>query len=190
MNEQHDTLTATRSEMKSLIDEAVTKRIKSLPDRSALKGLDAGSPKNAEREKIKKTFRFFSALAANNYAELQSIQSSYDPEYIKTLSPQVEGTNSAGGFLVPQEFFADVIFLLNEFGFARKYCAQVGMKSNVLNVSTLTGKPSVAWTDENTTIPASKATFGRLTLTAKKLAAIYPISNELLNDANIDIYNT
>src|SRR5207249_7396350 len=55
---------------------------------------------------------------------------------------------------------------------------------------TLAGKPSVAWTDENTSIAASKATFGRLTLTAKKLAAIYPISNELLDDANIDIYNT
>jgi len=190
MNEHNDTLTATRAEMKSLIDEAVTKRIKSLPDRSALKGLDAEHPKNAEREKIRKTFRFFSALAANNYAELQAIQASYDPEYIKTLSPQIEGANSAGGYLVPQEFFADVIFLLNEFGFARKYCAQVGMKSNVLNVSTLSGKPSVAWTDENTTIPASTATFGRLTLTAKKLAAIYPISNELLADANIDIYNT
>lgn len=190
MNEQHDTLTATRTEMRSLIDEAVTKRIKSLPDRSALKGLDTASPKNAEREKIRKTFRFFSALAANDYSELRTIQAGYDPDYIKTLSPQLEGANSAGGYLVPPEFFADVIFLLNEFGFARKYCASVGMKTNVLNVSTLAGKPSVSWTDENTTIPSSKATFGRLTLTAKKLAAIYPISNELLDDANIDIYNT
>ncbi len=190
MNENTDTLTATRTEMKSLIDEAVTKRIKSLPDRSALKGLDAAAPKNLEREKIRKTFRFFSALAANDYAELRTIQSSYSPDYIKTLSPQIEGTNSAGGYLVPEEFFADVLFLLNEYGFARKFCATIGMKSNVLNVSTLAGKPSVSWTNENTSIPASKATFGRLTLTAKKLAAIYPISNELLDDANIDIYNT
>ena len=116
MNEQNNTLTATRSEMKSLIDEAVTKRIKSLPDRSALKGLDGATPKNAEREKIRKTFRFFSALAANNYSELHAIQSSYDPEYVKLLNPQIEGTSSAGGYLVPQEFFADVIFLLNEYG--------------------------------------------------------------------------
>ena len=78
--------------------------------------------------------------------------------------------------------------MLNEFGFARKYCGQIQMRSNVLNVSTLTGKPSVAWTAENGIIPASKATFGRLTLTAQKLAAIYPISNELLMDANIDVY--
>lgn len=190
MNEQTNTLTASRTEMKSLIDEAITKRIKSLPDRSALKTLDTATPKNAEREKIRKTFRFFSALAANNFAELHAIQSGYDPDYVKLLSPQIEGTSTAGGYLVPEEFFADVIYLLNEFGFARKYCATVSMKTNVLNVSTLTGKPSVTWTDENTTIAASKATFGRLSLTAKKLAAIYPISNELLDDANIDIYNT
>ena len=190
MNEQNNTLTANRTEMKSLIDEAVTKRIKSLPDRSALKSLDAASPKNDEREKIRKTFRFFSALASNDHAELRTIQSSYSPEYIKTLSPQLESSGSAGGYLVPEEFYADVIYLLNEFGFGRKYCATVGMKSNVLNVSTLAGKPSVAWTDENATITSSAATFGRLTLTAKKLAAIYPISNELLQDANIDIYST
>jgi HK97 family phage major capsid protein len=190
MNENTQTLTASRNEMKSLIDEAITKRIKSLPDRTALKSLDGATPKNAEREKIRKTFRFFSALAANNYSELRAIQANYDPEYVKLLNPQLEGTGSAGGYLVPEEFFADVIFLLNEYGFARKYCATVGMKTNVLNVSTLAGKPSVAWTDENTTIASSKATFGRLTLTAKKLAAIYPISNELLDDANIDIYNT
>src|SRR5690349_7947882 len=99
INEQNDTLTATRTEMKSLIDEAVTKRIKSLPDRSALKGLDAAAPKSAEREKIRKTFRFFSALASNDYAELRSIQSAYNPEYVKTLNPQVEASGSAGGYL-------------------------------------------------------------------------------------------
>lgn len=190
MNENTQTLTASREDMKSLIDEAVTKRIKSLPDRSVLKGFDGAAPKSGEREKIRKTFRFFSALADNNYAELRSIQQGYDPEYVKLLNPQIEGTGSAGGYLVPEEFFADVLFQLNEFGFARKFCAQVSMRTNVLNVSTLAGKPSVSWVDENSSIAASKATFGRLTLTAKKLAAIYPISNELLDDANIDIYNT
>ncbi|HET9137717.1 MAG TPA: phage major capsid protein [Candidatus Kapabacteria bacterium] len=190
-NEQTETLTASREELKSLIDEAVTNRIKSLPDRSNLKALNASSsPKSAEREKIRKTFRFFSALSSNDYEELRRIHSSYEPEYIKTLSPQVEGSNSAGGYLVPPEFYNDVVFTLNQYGFARKYCPTVEMNSNVLNVSTLASTPTVTWVDENAAITASKATFGRLTLTAKKLAAIYPISNELLADANIDVYNT
>jgi HK97 family phage major capsid protein len=190
LNDQ--TIPQTLDELSTLIEETVTKSIKSLPDRSQLKhlSLDGKKPRSKESEKIRKTFRFFSALAANDVSELRTIQSSYEPEYVKLLNPQVEGTSSAGGYLVPPEFYADVLFQLNEFGFARKFCAQVAMRTNQLNVSTLTGKPSVAWTDENNTIPASAATFGRLTLTAKKLAAIYPISNELLDDANIDIYNT
>jgi HK97 family phage major capsid protein len=200
INEQDQTITATRDEFTTLVENAVERKIKSLPDRSQLKQLASSGSALAttnittgirnDKDKIQKTFRFFHALAENDRAELRQIMSSYDPEYIKVLAPQVEGTNTAGGYLVPPEFYSDVLFLLNQYGFARKYCSQIQMRSNVLNVSTLTGKPTVQWTDENATITASKGTFGRLTLTAKKLAAIYPISNELLADANIDVYNT
>lgn len=181
------TLPATRNELTTLIDDTVNKH---LPDRRHLKHFAYDGARANVRDKVRKTFRFFQALANNDTAELRALTAAYEPEYVKLLSPSIEGTNSAGGFLVPPEFYADVIFLLNEYGFARKHCAQVAMRTNQLNVSTLSGKPSVAWTDENTTIPASKPTFGRLTLTAKKLAAIYPVSNELLTDANIDVYET
>jgi HK97 family phage major capsid protein len=202
------TLTAEKEVFTQLIDEAVEKKFKSMPDRTQLKALTNTSnavlhgsslwtgklPSSGDaakdRAKILKTFRFFNAIAENDRVELRQIMSSYEPEYIKTLAPQVEATNNIGGYLVPPEFYADVLFLLNQYGFARKYCATIAMRTNVLNVSTLSGKPSVAWTDENQTIAASKGTFGRLTLTAKKLAAIYPISNELLMDANVDVYNT
>ncbi len=207
INETENTLTATREEMNTIIDKALDRKIKSLPDRSAVAALNRDVPRTSElsladpkgraphvptndRDKILKTFRFFNAVAQNDHQSLRSIMQTYEPEYVRTLSPQIEGTNSAGGYLVPQEFYADVLFLLNEYGFARKYCAQIQMSTNILNVSTLTGKPSVSWVSEDATIPASKGTFGRLVLTAQKLAAIYPISNELLMDANVDVYNT
>ncbi len=206
INNQENTLTASREEFNTIIDKALDRKIKSLPDRSAVAALNekvdesghynsiasrsGAVPAPAEREKILKTFRFFNAVASNDHSTLRSIMQTYEPEYVRTLAPQIEGTNSAGGYLVPQEFYADVLFLLNEYGFARKYCAQIQMNSNVLNVSTLTGKPSVSWVGEDATIPASKGTFGRLVLTAQKLAAIYPISNELLMDANVDVYST
>src|ERR1043165_1053527 len=126
-NEQTETITASRDELKSLIDEAVTNRIKSFPDRTNLKVFNPSSSNSAEREKIRKTFRFFSALSSNDYEELRRIHSSYEPEYIKTLSPQVEGTNSAGGYLVPPEFYNDVLFSLNQYGFARKFCSTIEM---------------------------------------------------------------
>jgi HK97 family phage major capsid protein len=193
INETEQTITATKDELRELIEVTVEKKLLEQPDRSKLKALTgdtSSTPAGKERAKIEKTFRFFKALAERDHGELRAIMSSYEPEYIKTLSPQIEDTSSSGGYLVPPEFYRDVLFLLNEYGFARKYCATMQMRTNVLNVSTLTGKPSVAWTAENGTIPASKGTFGRLTLTANKLAAIYPISNELLADANVDVYNT
>jgi len=207
INQNDNTITATREEFTTIIDKALDRKIKSLPDRSAI-GRVMGSGQGVtgenstpvthyplpvtqnDKAKIQKTFRFFHAVANNDHSELRAIMQTYDPEYVRVLAPQIEGTNSAGGYLVPQEFYADVLFMLNEYGFARKYCAQIQMNSNVLNVSTLTGKPSVSWIAENTAIPSSKGTFARLTLTANKLAAIYPISNELLADANIDVYNT
>lgn len=207
INTTDNTLTATRDELSSVIDKALDRKIKALPNRAtlaALSGVEGKGqgvenkslpsthyplPANRSRDEIQKTFRFLAAIAQNDHQTLRAIQQTYEPEYVRTLAPQLEGTNSAGGYLVPPEFYQDILFLLNEYGFARKYCGSVQMRSNVLNVSTLTGKPSVAWTSENGVIPASKATIGRLTLTAQKLAAIYPISNELLADANIDIYN-
>ncbi len=216
INPETNTLTATRDELTQIIDKSIERKIKSLPDRSALSALTregtlsttttdmTNTPGNtftkgantqllaspAIRGKITKTFRFFNAVSRNDHQDLRSIMQTYEPEYIRSLAPQLEATGSNGGYLVPPEFYADVLFLLNEFGFARKYCAMIQMNTNVMNVSTLSGKPSVAWTSENGTIPSSKGTFGRLTLTAQKLAAIYPISNELLADANIDVYNT
>jgi HK97 family phage major capsid protein len=161
INEQEQTLTATRDEMNTIIDKALDRKIKSLPDRSALNRVsgsgygvlenpnlgstDTRIPTSDTRSKILKTFRFFNAVGTNDHQTLRSIMQTYEPEYVRTLLPQNEGTNTAGGYLVPQEFYADVLFLLNEYGFARKYCAQIQMSSNILNVSTLTGKPSVAW---------------------------------------------
>ena len=209
INTTENTLTASREEMNTIIDKALDRKIKFLPDRSALNAITKSeetappSPSSsfiphpsslntmkADRSKILKTFRFFNAVSSNDHQTLREIAHTYEPEYVRTLAPQVEGTNSAGGYLVPPEFYADVIFLLNQYGFARKYCSQIQMNSNVLNVSTLTGTPTVSWVSENAVIPASKGTFGRLVLTAQKLAAIYPVSNELLADANVDVYNT
>jgi HK97 family phage major capsid protein len=195
LDDQNQIVTASIGDLRSMIEEAVQKRVPVKVDRTQLNALlpDGGEALNkvtAQKAKIKQTFEFFRALDDNDRMKLREITASYNPEYVAVLAPQVEGTNSAGGFLVPPEFYADVLFLLNQYGFARQYCSQIQMRTNVLNVSTLTGKPTVQWTDENTTITASKGTFGRLTLTAKKLAAIYPISNELLADANIDVYRT
>src|SRR6476469_114644 len=131
---EQDTMTCTREEFNALVDEALDRRIKALPNRAQLTALTEHAPVAAtqeptvaprvlhSKEKILKTFRFFHAVAQNDRSELRSILASYEPEYVRTLAPQLEGSNAAGGYLVPPEFYADVLFLLNDYGFARKYC--------------------------------------------------------------------
>jgi HK97 family phage major capsid protein len=180
--------------METLEEVATMKAIETMLDEKlkqhGINRPNVTQPKDeADRAKIIKTFNFFAAVNNKDHAGVAKIVDGYAPEWKRhVLAPQVEGTNSAGGYLVPQEFYADVLMYLGKYSYARKYANVIEMQSSILNVSTLTAKPSAAWFDENTAITASKATFGRLTLTAKKLAAIYPISNELLQDANVDVY--
>ena len=92
INEQEQTLTATREEFNTIIDKALDRKIKSLPDRSALNRVpgigdrvpdESGAltshiskpgPRNpgpGTREKILKTFRFFNAVAQNDHGSLR-----------------------------------------------------------------------------------------------------------------------
>src|ERR1051325_9547151 len=121
INQTDNTITATREEFTTIIDKALDRKIKALPDRSAIAALQGstsplttplslprrGAGGEVDREKILKTFKFFHAVANNDHSELRAIMQTYDPEYVRLLSPQIEGTNSAGGYLVPQEFYAD-----------------------------------------------------------------------------------
>lgn len=186
----NEMVTASLDDIRSIVEQVVETRIPARINRSHLTSLMPPSKQeNATTAKVKKTFDFFRALMRNDHQKLEAITATYAPEYVAVLNPQDSTNATDGGYLVPPEFWGDVLLGLNEYGFARKHFNRVEMSSLTLNVSTLTAKPSATWYDENTAIAASKGTFGRLTLTAKKLAAIYPITNELLFTANIDVYN-
>lgn len=107
-----------------------------------------------------------------------------DALVVKALS---EGTNSAGGYLVPQNFSAEYIDLLRN----RAVLRRAGVRTiplpngNLKMPKGLTGSSS-AYVGENATIAASQGTFGQLAFAAKKLATIVPMSNELLLDSSPD----
>lgn len=130
------------------------------------------------------TRNFFRSVMLNDGLSAQKI--GIDSYHKSVLSPNIEGTASAGGYLVPEEFSSEVISSLRKASIALSECRIITMSTNVLNISTLVGTPSLAWTSENQAIASSKGTFGRLTLTAQKLAAIIPASNELLEDNNVN----
>ena len=103
---------------------------------------------------------------------------------VKALS---EGTGSAGGYLVPDEFRLDVIREAELHGVLRKNAFIFPTTVDTINLNSDAGSVTVAWTGENTQVNASQFTLGQTTMSIKKAAGITAISNELLEDAQFPI---
>lgn len=98
-----------------------------------------------------------------------------------------EGTDSAGGYLVPTEQSNELIELVK----AQAILAQSGARTTnmVRDVKTMprvTGGATTSYPGEATAGSESQLTFGQLTLTAKKAITLVPVSSELLEDSDPD----
>jgi len=101
-----------------------------------------------------------------------------------------EGTDTAGGYLVPEEFQAEVLRLIPEYGIARKVCRVVPMTRDKQNWPKAGSTGVTAyWVNEAAAITESSPTFGQVQLDSKKLAGLAALSNELVADANVDVLN-
>lgn len=86
------------------------------------------------------------------------------------------------------EFRAELIRDVAEIAVMRPLVRVVPMSKDVLKIPTLTAKPLVYWTTENTAKTTTTADFGQATLTAFKMAAIIYASDELVEDSvEIDV---
>ena len=91
------------------------------------------------------------------------------------------GDLTAGGVLVPPAFAAEIIELLR----ARSVVRAAGSRTLNMNNGTLTlrkqtGGSTATYVGESTDITKTQPTTGQIVMTAKKLAALVPISNDLL----------
>lgn len=95
------------------------------------------------------------------------------------------GEGSAGGFLIPEDFTSEIIELLQPQAVVRRMGAiSIPMPSGTLPITAITGGATAYYVGESTNITPSQQAFGQIVLTAKKLAALVPISNELLRVPN------
>jgi HK97 family phage major capsid protein len=93
----------------------------------------------------------------------------------------VAGELTAGGALVPPEVAAEIIELLRSETVVRAAGARtVPMPNGTLTMRRQTAGSSASYVGESEDISVTQPDTGLLTLTSKKLAAIVPISNELL----------
>ena len=97
------------------------------------------------------------------------------------------GTDSEGGYLVPDEFERKLIDALQEENFFRGLATVIKTSSGDRKIPVVTGHGEAAWMDENGLYPESDETFGIKSISAYKLGTAIKISEELLNDSVFDL---
>ena len=106
------------------------------------------------------------------------------------LKAQSEGTNSAGGFLVPDPLEAAILDVREIYGVCRKVARTFPMTADTLNVPSLTSGSTVYYPAENASITESSAVWANVGLTATKRACLMKWSNELGADALFSLAET
>lgn len=100
------------------------------------------------------------------------------------------GTDSEGGYLVPDEYEKKLVEALEDEVFFRSLATVIKTSSGDRKIPIVTGKGEAAWIDEEGQFPESDDSFGQTTISAYKLATMIKVSDELLNDSvfNIESY--
>ncbi|MHC5056724.1 MAG: phage major capsid protein [Planctomycetota bacterium] len=103
---------------------------------------------------------------------------------MKALS---EGSDAAGGYLVPTELRDEVVQRAKEASRLSKLVRRIGCRSNAVQVPTLATDVSVYWGSEGSAFTESDPALGQKAITIHRLNALTKISRELVADAGIDL---
>ena len=100
------------------------------------------------------------------------------------------GTDSEGGYLVPDEFERTLIEALLEENIFRGIAKVITTSSGDRKIPVVATKGTASWVDEEGEIPESDDAFGQVSIGAYKLATMIKVSEELLNDSvfNLESY--
>ncbi len=100
------------------------------------------------------------------------------------------GTDSEGGYLVPDEFERTLVEALQEENIFRQLATIITTSSGDRKIPVVATKGTASWVDEEGAIPESDDAFGQVSIGAYKLATMIKVSEELLNDSvfNLEQY--
>lgn len=137
----------------------------------------------------KEKFSFSKALlgiSTKDWSFAQFEKSVFDETRKKALSM---GVGSAGGFIVPEQYVAELVELLRAKTVVLQAGARVlaGLTGSPVEIPKQTGASNFYWIGENSTITASDQTFGQIALTPKTGAALTKLSNKLLKLGTPDV---
>ena len=97
------------------------------------------------------------------------------------------GTDSEGGFLVPDEFERTLVEALEEQNIFRTLAHVIQTSSGDRKIPVVASKGTASWVDEEGSIPESDDSFGQVSIGAYKLGTMIKVSEELLGDSVFDL---
>ena len=97
------------------------------------------------------------------------------------------GTDSEGGYLVPDEFEGTLVQALSSANVLRSLCHVIQTSYGDRKIPVVATKGTADWVDEEGTYPLSDDSFSQVTLGAYKVATMIKVSEELLSDSYFDI---
>jgi HK97 family phage major capsid protein len=130
--------------------------------------------------------------ASNDYKKaFWNAMRSQKPKY-EVLDALQIGTDSEGGYLVPDEFERTLVEALEDENIFRSLANVIITSSGDRKIPVVATKGTASWVDEEGIIPESDDSFGQVSIGAYKLATLIKVSEELLNDSvfNLEAYIT
>lgn len=184
----------------NLVDRITEKLVKAISENTSIK---ADADKKSLNEHIKtKIFTKWAGFQEVSYpTDLKSLTKEEkivnffkalvfhraDPASEQVLRALVEGTDTEGGYLVPEELRTEVFRVLPDMTIMRNLAKVLPMSSDLLKINSLSARPKAYWTSEYQSSSTTSAEFGEISLTPNDLVCLLPISQQLLADANINL---
>ena len=97
------------------------------------------------------------------------------------------GTDSEGGYLVPDEYERTLVEALEEENIFRQMAKVIKTSSGDRKIPVVASKGTASWIDEEGAFPESDDSFGQVSIGAYKLGTMIKVSEELLNDSVFDL---
>ena len=97
------------------------------------------------------------------------------------------GTDTEGGYLVPDEYEKKLISALEEENVFRPLATKIQTSSGDRKIPVITQKGEASWMEEEEAYSLSDDSFGQIALSAYKVGTAIKISEELLNDSVFDL---
>jgi HK97 family phage major capsid protein len=97
------------------------------------------------------------------------------------------GSDTEGGYLVPDEYEKTLVESLEEENLFRKIAKVITTSSGDRKIPVVATKGTASWVDEEGTINESDDAFSQVSIGAYKLGTLIKVSEELLNDSVFDL---